>query len=698
MVQDIYRPSDWKDEDLIKKFRLQRDDALDYFKSYIRPQLDRAYKLYIAYNGDRAKEIKKWQANVFVPYPQAVVETLMPRILDARPEFTAQGRTEADQPKAIKIQQLSDYCWEISKADDTSELVVRSSLVYGTGYLQVSWKTDKRTHDFLQTKDLSSKKYKWKEKEQTFYDAPYVEWVDNYSLMYDWHNIPRQSKQFWFKRLVLTGAEIKRRYPNYDKKRLDLALNSYSGDLTDYGSIRTEVKRTHDKIIKGADYNSSGYMSSQLYQSNLDPDLRMHEVFEWWRPFDDAYAVMVNDVPILPHGYMPNPYDFKEAPFIEIPYLKLPNEFEGIGLPLILENPTIMLNMIKNQRLDAATLSIHKMWIVNPLANVETRDLVTRPFGIIYSSDPSGVKPVEFSDIKASSYREEELLKSDMRYASGVDDFSMGVGGGASSATEVRHLRESTLERVRLFINHLGSAYSDVMRYWISMYRQFYTGPMIIRVTGDDGITTYPLVEKDDLMGHFDFKAAVNPSIAGKNDIDKKQSMDLFQLLVNMPFIDLRKLTSKVLHSWNWSLDSVAKAEEQGPALPPGMEGAVGPDGAPMPPPGPENQIVEPDSGTLPISSSGEIPPDVAKAAMALLASGRPAEPGASPFGEASAPINIAANPGAMPPVAPGLPMPTSNPRGMNRKVGGKINTQIAQKAPNGPEAQLMNRVNDINK
>ncbi len=672
---------------MMKKYVLQKEDAKLYFTSVIKPQLDRAYKLYIAYNGDRAKEIKKWQANVFVPYPQAVVETLMPRILDARPEFTAQGRNVDDQAKGEKLQNLCDFDWEISKMDESAELVVSSSLVYGTGYLQVSWKKDVRTYKFLVTKDLAKKKYVWVEKEQTFYDAPYAEWVDNYDLWYDCHNVPRQSKQFWFKRKILTGVEIKRRYPRYDSKRLELAFATGGGDLTDYASVRNETKKAHDKITKGADTQSTSGVVNNIYQNQSDPDLKMYEVFEWTRPFDDAYVVTVGDVPILKGGVMPFPYDFKEAPFIEFPYLKLPNEFEGVGIPILLENPTTMLNMIKNQRLDAATLSIHKMWIVNPLANVNTNELVVRPFGIIYSPDPNGVREVQFSDIKPSSYREEELLKGDMRYASGVDDFSMGIGGGAASATEVRHLRESTLERVRLFINHLGAGFSDLMRFWISMHRQFFSAKMTIRVTGEDGIETFPVIEKDDLMGYFDFKAAVNPSIAGKNDIDKKQGMDLFQLLSPMPFIDIRKLTSKILHSWNWSLESVAKKEEQQPEIPGLPPGAEGLPGAPILPPLGADNVQPVENGAPALDSGGEVPPEVIAAAIAKLGGVPPA--GNSQFGEAAAPINIAGMPGVPPPTVPGV---AANPRGLSRKIGGNVNTNIPQKAGNGPEAQLLNR------
>ena len=369
MWTNPYSPRDFggaPEEELVRKFRLQRDDAKLYFTSCLKPRLDRAYKLYTAFNGDRAREIKNWQANIFVPYTHGVVETLMPRILDARPDFTVQGRNEDDQLKADKLEKLGDYTWEIAGMDETSELVTRSSMVYGTGFMQAFWKNDVRKLKFLKSKDLGGKKkLKYEERTQTFYDAPACEWVDNYALWYDWHNIPGKSKQFWFKRLVMSGADLRRRYPLADPDRLEMALATSPHDLMDYAAIRNEVKFSHDRIVKGADYRMASPLHGNYVQTH-DPDLKMNEVFEQWQPFDDMYSVWVNDIPVLQDAWIPIPFDFKEAPFIDIPYLKLPGEFEGMGLPLLLENPQIMVNMVKNQRLDAMTLSIHKMWIVNP--------------------------------------------------------------------------------------------------------------------------------------------------------------------------------------------------------------------------------------------------------------------------------------------------------------------------------------------
>lgn len=686
-----------KEVEMMNTFYLQQQDAFSYFYNVLKPRYDRYYKLYVAYNGDRQREIKSWQANVFVPYVQAVVETMMPRILDARPDFTVIGRSEEDNAKAPKQQMMLDYLWELSRMDRTTEDLVRAALIYGTGFMQVSWKQDIRKLKFLQTKDIGSKKYKWVEKEKTFYDAPFCEWVDNYSLWYDWHNTDRKQKQFWLKRLVLTEGEIIRRYPMADPYRLEMAFGSQGGDLTDYASIRQVVKSNSTRITKdgerytGTPYNGNTF-DSQRYQQ-VDSKIKMYETFEWTRPYDDAFAVVVGGsrVPILKDGMMPIPYDFKEAPFIEVPYLKVPGEFEGYGIAAILESPQILLNTIKNQRLDAATLSIHKMWIVNPLANINKDELVTRPFGIIYSIDPQGVREVQFSDIKASAYKEEDLLKRDMQYASGVDDASMGVSNGQGSATEIRHLRESTLERVRLFVNHLGDAYADVMRYWIDMERQLFTEAMTIRIVGKDGVVQYPLVEKDDLMGMFDYRASVLPSIAGQQDVQKKQDMDLFQLLIQLPFIDQRKLTSKVLQDWDWSLDSIAQTQEQGaPSNDPnamaqqGMAAMGG--GAPAAAMG--GVAPMPDAGTPPTTTA--IPPQVlARALSAMHPNGQPGFDATSSFGQASVPINIAAS---QPPTVKGVPTP--NTRGHNRT--GKVNTNISLAHNSNPESALQNQAINI--
>ena len=95
---NVYQPSDWGDVDvdLRRLFWLEMPDARNYFLTVTKPRMDRAYKLYIGSTSDRQRLIKPWQSNVSVPYAQAAVETLVPRIIDARPDFTVRGRSEDD--------------------------------------------------------------------------------------------------------------------------------------------------------------------------------------------------------------------------------------------------------------------------------------------------------------------------------------------------------------------------------------------------------------------------------------------------------------------------------------------------------------------------------------------------------------------------------------------------------------------------
>lgn len=716
-----YRAADYsKDEvKLLEKFYLQRDDSKKYFLEYLKPRYDRSYKLYTAYNGDRAKEIQDWQANVFVPYTLGVIETIKPRILDARPDFTVRGRNENDQDKALKVSQVTDFTWEIAGMDDQTEDLVSASLVYGISWLQTFWKKDVRKTKYLAGRDITTQKKTYKEKSVTHYDAPAALCVDNYDFRYDWRNTTHSSKQFFFQRFVKNGAEIRRMFPDADPVRLEQALSAFgTGDLEDYGSIRLQTKQVHTRVTKGADsrtrmvdYYSGNGLSGMMdrYQNASDQDLRFHEVYLWWRPYEDKYTVMVNDVPILYEAEEPNPYDFKEAPYIDIPFLRLPFEYEGLGYPLLLEQPALMLNLIKNQRLDATTMSIHKMFVVNPLANIQKNQLVTRPFGIIWSPDPNGVREIQFSDIKESAYREEEMLKADMRYASGVDDISMGQSGTVGSATESRHLREATLERVRLFINHLGSGYSRLMRMWLSMYNQFLSESMKIRITDANGDQSFELIEKDDIKGEFDLVATVLPSIAGRDEVMKKQGMDLFQLLINLPFIDPKKLTSKILHPWSWTLSSISKDESQ-MAAQPGMPGdpnaqAAGMSGDPnaratpqldengmpiQPPPGPAEQIINgeaPGAGT-----SGGIPQDVIQQALGLLKSGDPNQ-----LSGLGAPQNLVRgdiSKGA--PSTKGVGKSLIKPGGAVNRTG-KVNTNVpSSRGASDPQAAILNRTGNL--
>jgi hypothetical protein len=77
-----------------------------------------------------------------------------------------------------------------------------------------------------------------------------------------------------------------------------------------------------------------------------------------------------------------------------------------------------------------------------------------------------------------------------------------------------------------------------------------------------------------------------------------------------------------------------------------------------------------------------------------MLRGGSEAPAQANPFGQATSPINLLAM-GGTPPTAGRIPLPTSNPRGLN--MGGKVNTNISMKPMNSnPESALINRATNL--
>ena len=600
---DTYSVKSEEEQKKLNVFDREYSKVKDDFYTYTKPRFDKNYKIYRAYNGDRQAKIRSWQANVFIPYVFSVVETLEPRIIGAKPDFFVIPREKSDVQRTKVAQQVLDYCWEEAQVDYKTIDWTKSAQIYGIGIGKTRWEK-KYQQSYISEEVLVEENYKakdlWKEG-KLIYDGPQFDAIDVYDFFpsRDGSEINGgKSIRYGYQRNLLTKAQILEMYPGAKNMELispGLSINGRnggfgSGDSRDFKIVRKEVMKTRDVIYETP--SGESYIEGEL--ANI-----LCEVVERWEP--TRYIVRANGIPIID---IPNPYSHGEIPYIKIDFLPLPDEFYSIGIPDICGSMNIMLNTIKNQRVDNVTMAIHKMWIVDPLANINNKDLITKPFGIIYSSNPNGVRPVEFSDIKQSSYIEEDRLKDDMRNATGVDDYSRGAKAMAQSATEASYLREATLERVKLFLRSLEKGYSDIMRQWFSLIKDFFPAKKIMRIANTDGTFIFPLIMKDDFMGKYDFKAGMNSTTYASQELKKKQDMDLFQILAGTQGVaDMRQLASKLLEDFGWDPEQIlTKEQANNPMSPPNsaelmaMMGAGAPPGAPRggPPKTVQGQTVTP--------------------------------------------------------------------------------------------------------
>lgn len=565
---------------LLRTFDREWVKVREDFYTYYKPRMDRSYKLYRSYTGDRQKKIKTWQSNVFIPYLFSVVETLLPRIIGAKPDFSVIPREKGDIKRANVAQQLIDYIWEEAQVDYKTIPLAKSALIYGLGIGKTRWsKIEQQSYildqvltDNGQTSETDAAERKYKPETKILYDNPQFDDVDVYDFFpsRDGSDINGpKSIRFGYQRNLLTLPQLKETYPgakNLKFVKPGLSANSAqfgSGDARDFKLVRKEVMYNRDKIYETPEGVS--YIEGELARELI-------EVIERWEP--TRYIVRANGVPII---NIPNPYSHGQLPYIKVDFVPLPDEFYPLGMADMIGSMNLMLNTIKNQRIDNVTMSIHKMWIVDPMSNINNKDLITKPFGIIYSNNPHGVKPVEFSDIKQSSYLEEDRLKEDMRNATGVDDYSRGASAMANSATEASYLRESTLERVKLFLRSLEKGYSDIMRQWFSMIKDFYPEEKILRIVNDDGSIEFPLVKKDDFMGVYDFKSSINSTTYASQELKKKQDMDLVQVLSKFgDVVKMPQVLEKLIADFGWDPDTLITKQKTNPMEPPSFPAGAG--------------------------------------------------------------------------------------------------------------------------
>lgn len=497
-------------------------------------------------------------SNLFVPLTSSNVRTIHPRVISSRPQLLVLGRGREDAAKAEKIKAITEYNWEVSKADRTVRKVVLQAIIYGSGIFKVFWRTDKRVVSVPSGID-KNKRLTYKKELRTDYDDNDLAAVDTHGGFFPdplcGDDITRG--RFHVQRFLMTKEQA---FATYNVEP-ELAHCCGTGDITRYDQVRLNQSTRYSKSKTEV---GGGGKSTTASQSQVI------EVLEYWER--DCLAIIFGDTIVR---VTPNPYRHKQFPFIKLDYEELPFEFWANGVPQQLEQVQEGLNSTRNQRIDNVTLSIHKMFIIDPTGFLDEADLVPRPFGTIRTPNPQSVVPLEYGDIKSSAYLEDDKYMEAGKMATGIDDYSRGLQGSAStSATAVTLQKESTLERVKLFVENLESSYSDIMRLWLENDKQFLKNKKIERIIGNDpdapkevinaldrpfrtrkgALFDYPIIEKDDLMGQFDFIIASLSTLAASKELKRKNNVEILDKAIQggQNDLDMPELWSKVFEDMDW--------------------------------------------------------------------------------------------------------------------------------------------------
>ena len=127
----------------------------------------------------------------------------------------------------------------------------------------------------------------------------------------------------------------------------------------------------------------------------------------------------INDLHII--RAHPSPYKRRPVGFSHL------NEFElepyGYGTGRIAENLQPEMNSNRGRMHDTITFSLFNMWIASRMANIKTNQLRIKPWGVVETDDPDGLKPIR-PQLEGVNYgiQLENLMKNEYRATTGATD------------------------------------------------------------------------------------------------------------------------------------------------------------------------------------------------------------------------------------------------------------------------------------
>ena len=289
-----------------------------------------------------------------------------------------------------------------------------------------------------------------------------------------------------------------------------------------------------------------------------------YELLEYWGGWDESYVVdkkvvkrmavpywiIVVNRKVMVRG-IPNPYNHQQPPYCKFTLFpdSKPNWF-GVGIGKVGKPTQDRLNKIVNQRLDNVDLVLNKQGCYNgndPLINTK-RLQVSQPGKWHKVSDTvNSLKWMDTPDVTASSYKEEELAKSDYREATGATVPLMPTDEGQHrTAAGISLLQGAAGIRFRPVLRKMETdLVQQLAHIYLSNLQQFMILPEWIRITSNDGEDEPVLVSPTEIQAKVKFiPTGVSETI--NKEVQIGQLLRFKEVGINDPTINQAEINRRI--------------------------------------------------------------------------------------------------------------------------------------------------------
>jgi hypothetical protein len=487
------------EHDVLWNFLIQFKRAEDHCWSYHQ----RARTFYKNYRMFRTKTDFPYANSVFTPDTFAFVEDATAKIVQTitshSPIFSVQPRYGGNVDVARQLERVLQYCIENEDFEFFPEFLdlVKNGGIFGTSFMMV-------------LPEFSEKP------EGVGYEGPNYEFVDYWDIFPDPGARRLTRKARWiFKRTLLYNEELEELGAKGVYQNINEALQLGTGGFVDHERRR---------------------LLQEIGLESYEPDEPgRHEVLE---QFIDGHIVSVINRQMIIRDtrtkkLKPFPYDM---PMVDYRYISVPGEFNGIGIPEILQYLQADKNVVRSQRRENVDLVLNKILKIRRGADVDVDLLKYFPGAVWETEDPSrDIIEHDMRDVTQSAYLEEEKISLDMESATGMYKYSRGQDPSRTeTATAIVRLQQAALARHDITIKLAEfTTLRNLAQKVILQIRAFMPQQTYELIIGEPDKGFYQM-SLNDIARNYRF-LPVGSSVTAIKEVRQNQILQAQQMLMSVP-------------------------------------------------------------------------------------------------------------------------------------------------------------------
>lgn len=473
-----------KDQELIDKIKKEKNYYTESTTS-LRSVWEECWKLF---NSEYESSDFPWRSKKFIPKILQAVNSLAAFLVGSIPTITTYPRGDEDEAKAEFMRELVQFQWE-STLNMKPKIITwaKSAVLFGNGIMKVGWNT------------------KVTDEGRVLEDDPFAE--------------PVHIMDFYCDPYI---SEVKDQTSVIHRFILDLDKLKQNKSYKNLSRVEAQFTQTF-----GSDEDSTGMDSTDLDSSSTNA-IEKVEIWERWT--ENKIVTLANPKSPVIIKDVRNPYGF--IPFVNLKYQDqpIPNRFYAIGAIEPNINLQRGINSTSNQIIDNATIAGNNMFKRRRGANIDPRQLVSKPAGFVDVDEMDDLTQLEIRDHSQSLFSLLEYYLSEFEESTTLAPIRKG-NSGSDTATGAS-IKQKNIETItNLVKENIESGIAEIGKMIIELDVDNIQNMRSMRVF-DPEERKFIVVKfsGENLTPEVDLQVQADSTISLDRNIVRKQLLDLISI------------------------------------------------------------------------------------------------------------------------------------------------------------------------